>query len=201
MADRCPPKMEIVDDPARPGYRRYRNVRCTSCDAELDPADGVRVDDDGFWEYRQVDGGLWAELSGGYGEFVDQGGVGPLSVVLCTGCAIVLCEALPGVGALLATRLSSFVGHHCVDGELVWEDMSTCERDPDRHGWRTVFYIADRDERWRQVGAELFDDEPSAAAHLAGLRTDPGWAGRRLEVASTPIANLWKRPPARGRDS
>jgi hypothetical protein len=85
--------------------RRYRDVRCDGCDAELEPAWGRERDEDGLWDGLDASGALAWFASGGYGMFIDPDD-GPMSTFLfCKDCAYKLLDTFP-----LLRKLPEFGG-------------------------------------------------------------------------------------------
>lgn len=196
-----------------PDGERFVDVTCDRCHAPLVP-DPVTLDSEGRWRCLQTCEGLHLRVDGGYGEFVDlfsQADTDECHLLFCTRCAVEVVRVVPEIAQVVRSHVNLNVGHVCVDGQLSFEPMPTCERSVDAHGWRELWVLRPTGEA-RSMVLGVYESESDAArecvegyevhevlsanlAHfydLSGAVALPTWwaevaAGHRTEHAGQPV--------------
>lgn len=111
--------------------KRYSNVCCDDCGGELQLVGGESAaDEEGRWLCLQPEEGLEIHLSGGYDMFIDpiQASEEDQVILLCSSCAIKLCECFPYFKSRLTKHIHGALGHHCSKrkGEFIWRSYWDC---------------------------------------------------------------------------
>ena len=141
--------------------------------------------------------GAMGLVAHGYG---DRGMIdtfhGEIELLMCETCSRDLLTNEKWLSPALEA-LNINYGHRCVNGEVLWEPMSSCERDPDRHGWREVWSVGPSvaapafkraplvTKNGKLAVFGVFDTEEEAAARCAELVAE-GCAAR---VRRGPLGN------------